>query len=171
MFTVPKQLTATPIIPIDAHMQILNSYTDKALENTRKMIELNLSVSKATLANSLAATQHLLTAKDPQEFFAFSSTQAPTALDNWLSYGRELARIGFSVQNDFIDVSKTQATKIEEQIKDASAQTMHAADMASAVATAQLVAIESAQAQTEEHQAAPQAAKPAIKDIGGKLPE
>lgn len=109
MFTTPEQFTNTAKANLEAQLAILTTLTGKAFEGVEKIIDLNINAAKASLEDSANTARQLLAAKDPQEFFSLSAAQAQPATAKVIAYGRHLAGIASSTQQEF-----TRAT--EEQI-------------------------------------------------------
>jgi len=96
MFAIPEQLSAATKTNFEAFFSAYTDLTNKTIESVGKMVDLNISVAKATLEESTAATKQLLAAKDPQEFFSLSAAQAQPSTEKALAYGRQLAGIASS---------------------------------------------------------------------------
>ena len=80
---------------------MLSALTSKTFEGMEKLVDLNISTAKAAIENSSATTRQLLGAKDAQEFFALSASQAQPNAEKPLSYGRQLATIASDTGAEF----------------------------------------------------------------------
>lgn len=84
-----------------------------AFDSVGKLVELNLDVLKASLAESAALNQQLFSAKDPQEFFGVTATRAEPVGERMFSYGQRAATIASAAQ---AEIGKAvQATVAETQ--------------------------------------------------------
>ena len=108
MFAIPEQFSAASKANFEANLALFNTLSSKAFEGVEKIIDLNLNVAKASLEESNAAAKQLLSAKDPQEFFAFSAAQAQPTAEKALAYGRHLASIASDVQAEFTKAAEAQ---------------------------------------------------------------
>ncbi|MBS4679922.1 phasin family protein, partial [Klebsiella pneumoniae] len=73
MFSYQDQFSAATKANLQAHLDLINSLTAKAFEGVEKIVELNLSATKATLEEATAAAKQLASAKDPQELLALAA--------------------------------------------------------------------------------------------------
>jgi phasin family protein len=104
-----EQFSATSKDNCQARLDMFSTLTQSAIDSVTKLVELNLGVAKASLAESTVFNQQLLSAKDPQEFF--SLTAARTIGESVLSYGYHAASIASAMQTEF---SKTTQATITE---------------------------------------------------------
>ena len=81
MFTTPEQLSKATKESFDAQLAAMNELATKALHSVAELVELNITTAKESLAQTSAAAQQLLTAKDAQEIFNLTSTQAQPQAD------------------------------------------------------------------------------------------
>lgn len=115
MFAIPEQLSTATKTHFTSQFELINSLTNNAFANVEKVIQLNVAAAKTSFEESTAAMQQLLSAKDPQAFFALTTAQAQPASEKTLAYGRHLASIATGAHAEF-----TKAT--EAQIADASSK-------------------------------------------------
>lgn len=95
----------------ESQLSLTTVLTDTMIDSMEKMMGLNLQAAKATLEASVASAHKLLAAKDPQEFFSLSASQAQPQTEVVMTYGRHLASIAASTQ---IEISKATETQISE---------------------------------------------------------
>ena len=76
MFSFQEQFSAATKAHIEAQIAMMNTLTDKTLENIEKVIKLNVAAAKTSLEESSAAVKQLVAAKDAQEFFSLAAAQA-----------------------------------------------------------------------------------------------
>lgn len=124
MFNAPDQLSSVTRANIESQLAIFTALSGKAFESVEKMIDLNLSAAKATLEDSSSAARQLLSAKDPQEFFAVSAAQAQPTAAKAIAYSRHLAGIATSMQAEFARTAEEQfadtTRKVSELVDDVS---------------------------------------------------
>lgn len=116
MFAIPEQFSNATKANFEAHFAAFATLTHKAFEGVEKLVDLNLSITKATLEESAAATRQLLSAKDPQEFFNLSNAQAKPNAEKALAYSRELANIANSTQAEFSKAAESQITETNRKV-------------------------------------------------------
>ena len=110
------QIAATARNKIQAQLNLANNLTDMLLGSLQKMIGLNLNAAKAGLETSLAGTQRLLSARDPQEFFSLSAHQAQPHAEIALTYSRHLASIASVAQAELSRVTEDQMSQASRNI-------------------------------------------------------
>lgn len=122
MFTAPDQLSNVARANFESQLAIFTALTGKAFESVEKMIDLNLNAAKATLEDSSSAARQMLSAKDPQEFFALTAAQAQPAAAKAVAYSRHLASIAANAQAEFARTAEEQfadtARKVSELVDD-----------------------------------------------------
>jgi phasin family protein len=100
MFQIPEQFASAGKAQLEAQLNLINSITNRAIEQVEKVIALQLSTSQAALASSSSVARQLLDAKDAREWLATSASQAAPAIENLLSYSRQLFSLAASAQSD-----------------------------------------------------------------------
>jgi phasin family protein len=75
-----------------------------------------MNVAKASLEESAANVQQLLSAKDPQEFFALSAAQAQPTAEKAFAYSRHLASIASSTQAEFAKAAEVQIAETTRKV-------------------------------------------------------
>lgn len=129
MFSFQEQFSAATKNNIESQLALLTALTGKAFESVEKVIELNMSVAKATLEESTANARQLMAAKDPQEFIALSTSQAQPNAEKVASYSRHVMTIVSGLQAEMTKAAETQigehsrklATLVDEVSKSAPA--------------------------------------------------
>eukprot|EP01030_Chromulinospumella_sphaerica_P016816 gene16816-16631_t len=79
-----------------ANIETLFGLTNKAFEGVEKIVELNLTASKAALAEAATHTQTLLSVKDAQELLALQSGLLQPLAEKTAAYSRHLYDIATS---------------------------------------------------------------------------
>ncbi|MGV8894295.1 MAG: phasin family protein [Burkholderiaceae bacterium] len=116
MFSVPEQLSNATKTSFEAQIAMITSLSNKAIEDIEKVIALNMNTAKAALEESTAAAGQLLSAKDAQEFFSLTSTQAKPTAEKALAYSRNLAAITSNAQTEFTKVAETQIADTNNKV-------------------------------------------------------
>jgi len=81
-----------------------------------KLVELNISTARSTLEDSSAAARQLLGAKDPQEFFSLTASQAQPNAEKALSYSRQLASIATGTGAEFSKAAESQIVEANRKV-------------------------------------------------------
>jgi phasin family protein len=105
MSSITEQFSAATKSQLEAQFQLFNTFASAAMQSAEKVIALNISTTKASVAKSSAAAKKLLEAKDPKEFFSLSTSEPPS-FDNLIAYGRELAGIAAAAQSELIETTQ-----------------------------------------------------------------
>ncbi len=139
-------LTAEQVIASHkANIETLFGLTNKAFEGVEKLIELNLTASRAALSEAANQTQSALAVKDAQELLALQAGLFQPLAEKTASYGRHLydiaagtgAEFGKAFEVKSAEMQKAFAGAIDNVAKNAPAGSETAvAVMKSAVATA-----------------------------------
>lgn len=116
MFNAADQLSNATKASIDAQLTAMNDIANKALYSVAQLVELNLSTAKDSLAHTAAAAQQMLSAKDAQDFFTLSSSQAQPGAEKALAYGRHLASIATKAQADFTKATEVRISETTKQV-------------------------------------------------------
>lgn len=113
MLTV-EQMMATQ----KANLETLFGLTHKAFEGVEKMVELNLSVSKAALSEAASHTQSLLSVKDAQELLALQSSLMQPMAEKVASYSRHLYDIASGTGAEITKVVEGQTAEAQKKFAD-----------------------------------------------------
>lgn len=116
MFAIPEQFSNATKANFESQFAIFSALSAKAFEGMEKLIELNITAAKASLQESSAATQQLLSAKDPQEFFSLSAAQAQPTAEKAVSYGRQVAAIAAGTQAEFTKAAELQIAETSRKV-------------------------------------------------------
>jgi phasin family protein len=119
MLTVEQVLASNK-----ANVETLLGLTSKAFEGVEKMVELNITASKAALAESGEHAKALLSVKDAQELMALQSSLLQPLAEKTAAYSRHLYDIA---SGSTAELSKT----FEGQAADAQKKFMGLVDSAS----------------------------------------
>ena len=84
-----------------ANIETLFGLTNKAFEGVEKIVELNLTASKAALSEASGHTQSLLSVKDAQELLALQSGLFQPLAEKTAAYSRHLYDIATGTTAEF----------------------------------------------------------------------
>jgi phasin family protein len=137
----PEQLVAAQ----KANVETLFGLTQKAFESVEKLVELNLQVAKATLAEAAETTQSALTIKDAQELLSLQAGMLQPAAEKAAAYSRHVydilvganAEVTKLAEATLTDGQKKVLSLVDSAVKNAPAGTESAVALVkSAVAAA-----------------------------------
>ncbi|MCX8520581.1 MAG: phasin family protein [Rhodoferax sp.] len=92
-----------------ANIETLFGLTNKAFEGVERIVELNLTASKAALSEVAGHTQTVLSAKDVQELIALQSSLLQPLAEKAAAYSRHLYDIASSTGAEFTKAVEGQA--------------------------------------------------------------
>lgn len=98
-----------------ANVETLLGLTAKAFEGVEKIVELNLSASKAALAESGDAAKAMLSVKDAQELLALQSGLLQPLAEKTAAYSRHLYEIATGASSEFTKAFEGQAAEAQQQ--------------------------------------------------------
>lgn len=98
-----------------ANIETLFGLTNKAFEGVEKIVELNLTASKAALAEAATHTQTLLSVKDAQELLALQSGLLQPLAEKTAAYSRHLYDIATSTGAEFSKNAEAQAAEAQKK--------------------------------------------------------
>ncbi|MFA9216972.1 MAG: phasin family protein [Sphingomonadaceae bacterium] len=116
MFSIPEQFSNATKASFESQFAIFSALTNKAFEGVEKLVDLNLTAAKASLEESSLTTKQLLSAKDPQEFFALTAAQVQPAAEKTIAYSRHLASIASGTQAEFSKAAETQIAETNRKV-------------------------------------------------------
>jgi phasin family protein len=123
-------LTAEQIVASHkANLETLFGLTTKAFEGVEKLVELNLTASKAALAEAAGTTQAMLSVKDAQELLALQASLFQPLAEKTASYSRHLyeiasasgAELGKTFEAQAADAQKKFLSVVDNAAKNAPA--------------------------------------------------
>jgi phasin family protein len=98
-----------------ANIETLYGLTAKAFEGVEKIVELNLTASKAALAEASNHTQSVLSVKDAQELLALQSGLFQPLAEKAAAYSRHLYDIASGTGADFGKAFEGQASDAQKK--------------------------------------------------------
>lgn len=97
-----------------ANVETLLGLTAKAFEGVEKIVELNMSASKAALAESGENAKALLSVKDAQELIALQTSLLQPLADKTAAYSRHLYEIATGTTSEFTKAFEVQAADAQK---------------------------------------------------------
>lgn len=116
MFSNTDQYTAATKALFESQIAAFSALANIAVQGTEKITELNMAVTKASAADSAAATKDLLAVKDPQAFFALATALAKPNSEKVAAYNRHLTDIVSSTKEEFTKVVEAQVADTQKKI-------------------------------------------------------
>ena len=136
-----------------AGVETLMGLTSKAFEGMEKIVELNLTASKAALAETGEHAKAVLSVKDAQQLMALQSGLFQPLAEKTAAYSRHLydiatstgAQFGKAMEDKSVEAQKTFANLIDSAAKNAPAGSETAVSMVKSAVAASQNAMESMQ--------------------------
>lgn len=107
----PEQLVAAQ----KANLETLFGLTNKAFEGVEKLVELNITATKAALNESAAHTQAVLSVKDAQELLALQASLFQPLAEKTAAYSRHLYDIAQGTGAEFSKAFEGKAAEAQQQ--------------------------------------------------------
>ncbi len=98
-----------------ANVETLMGLTSKAFEGVEKIVELNLTASKAALAETSEHAKALLSVKDAQELMALQSSMFQPLAEKTAAYSRHLYDIASGAGADLGKTFESQAAEAQKK--------------------------------------------------------
>jgi len=98
-----------------ANIETLFGLTNKAFEGVEKIVELNLTASKAALSEVAGHAQSVLSVKDVQELVALQSGLLQPLADKAAAYSRHLYEIASNTSAEFTKAAEGQAAEAQSK--------------------------------------------------------
>ena len=109
-------LTAEQVLASQkATVETLFGLTSKAFEGVEKLVELNLTASKAALAETAGTTQAILGVKDAQELLALQASLFQPLAEKTAAYSRHLYDIATGTGAEFGKAFESQAAEAQKK--------------------------------------------------------
>jgi phasin family protein len=97
-----------------ANLETLFGLTHKAFEGVEKLVELNLQVAKATLAESADNAKAVMSVKDAQELLALQASLLQPSAEKAAAYSRHLYDIATSTTGEFTKTAEVQVAEMQK---------------------------------------------------------
>ncbi len=98
-----------------ANMETLMGLTSKAFEGVEKIVELNMTASKAAMAEAGDHAKAVLSVKDAQELMALQSSMFQPLAEKTAAYSRHLYEIASSSSAEFTKAVDGQAAEVQKK--------------------------------------------------------
>jgi phasin family protein len=109
-------LTAEQVLASQkATVETLFGLTAKAFEGVEKLVDLNLTASKAALAEAAGTTQAMLSVKDAQELLALQASLFQPLAEKTAAYSRHLYDIATGTGAEFGRTFEAQAAEVQQK--------------------------------------------------------
>ncbi|MCG2592638.1 phasin family protein [Ramlibacter sp. XY19] len=109
-------LTAEQILAAQkANVETLFGLTTKAFEGVEKLVELNLTASRAALAEAAETTQTVLSVKDAQELLALQAALFQPLAEKTSAYSRHLYDISTTTGAEFTKAFEGQFADVQKK--------------------------------------------------------
>jgi len=96
MTSLPEQLSAARLTQLDNGLNLARSFSDQALDQTSRVIALQLNASRSAIEQSSAAMRQLLDVREPRDLLTLGTqlgAQSQQQLRSIFDYSRELFSI------------------------------------------------------------------------------
>jgi phasin family protein len=111
-----NMLTAEQVLASQkATIETLFGLTGKAFEGVEKLVELNMTASKAALAEAAGTTEAILSVKDAQELLALQASLFQPLAEKTAAYSRHLYDIAAGTGAEFGKQFESQATEAQKK--------------------------------------------------------
>jgi phasin family protein len=97
-----------------ANVETLLGLTTKAFEGVEKIVELNLSASKAALSETGETAKALLSVKDAQELMALQQSLLQPLAEKTATYSRHLYEIATGTTSELSKAIENQAAEVQQ---------------------------------------------------------
>jgi phasin family protein len=149
MYLTPEQIVAAN----KANVETLFGLTNKAFEGVEKLVELNMQVAKAALAETAENTRALMGVKDAQELLALQAAMLQPSAEKAAAYSRHLYDIATATSAEVSKAAELQSAELQKKLvaavdtamKNAPAGTEGAVSLVKSAVTAANNAFESVQ--------------------------
>jgi phasin family protein len=114
-YLTPEQFTAAN----KANLETLFGLTNKAFEGVEKLVELNLQVAKATLAETAETAKAALSVKDAQELLALQASLLQPSAEKAVAYSRHVYDIASATNAEVVKAAEAQFSEMQKSFNGA----------------------------------------------------
>ena len=108
-------LTADQILSAQkANIETLFGLTTKAFEGVEKLVELNVTATRAALSEAASHTQSLLSVKDAQELLQLQANLFQPLAEKTAAYNRHLYNIASATSGEFSKTFEEKAAELQK---------------------------------------------------------
>ena len=97
-----------------AHLETLFGLTSKAFEGVEKLVELNVTASRAALSEAAQHTQAVLNVKDAQSLLTLQTSILQPLAEKTASYNRHLYDIASNTASEFNKALEVQSAEVRK---------------------------------------------------------
>ena len=116
MFAIPEQFSNATKSTFEAQFALFSSLSTKTFESMEKLVALNLSTAKASLASSTETARSLMAVKDPQEFISLTTSIVQPSAEKALAYSKEVAAIVRGASAEFTQAAESQIVEANRKV-------------------------------------------------------
>jgi len=116
MFAIPEQFSNATKSALEAQFNLFSSLSAKSFDSLEKLIALNLSTAKTSLAESTATARALLAVKDPQEFISLTTGKVQPGAEKALAYSKEVTAIVRGTSAEFVQAAESQIAEANRKV-------------------------------------------------------
>ncbi len=110
-------LTADQILAAQkANLETLFGLTSKAFEGVEKLVELNMTASKAAMSEAASTTQAMLSVKDAQELLQLQASLFQPLAEKTAAYSRHLYDIAQGTGSEFGKAMESKAAEAQQNL-------------------------------------------------------
>lgn len=114
MALTPEQMIAAH----KANLETLFGLTNKAFEGMEKLVELNVTASRAALTEAEAHARSMMSVKDAQELMALQASMYQPLAEKAASYSRHLYDIASGTGNEVSSAMQAKAAEAQKNLTD-----------------------------------------------------
>ncbi len=115
MSTLPEQFSAARNTQVEAQLEMFRKFSSKAVENTQKLVALNINTTRVSLEKSTEAMRQLLLVRDPRDLFALT-TQTQQNIETMVAYGRALMGIATGAVTELPKLATAASAAVPVQV-------------------------------------------------------
>ena len=116
MFITPEQLSAATKASLDTRFATLSSLSATGFDNLEQMLDLNLSLFRASMEESAARARQMIAARTPQEVIAISSGRWRPGAQKAINYGKHLIDIASNARAGLTEVAEARLAERSRRI-------------------------------------------------------
>lgn len=108
----PEQMIAAQ----KAHVDTLLGLTHKAFEGVEKLVELNMQLARAAMADTADQAKAVMSVKDAQELLALQAGLLQPAAEKAAAYQRSLYELAQNTNAEWVKVAEAQMAKAQQNL-------------------------------------------------------
>jgi phasin family protein len=112
---IQEQIASAANSQLETRLTALTALNNRVLDAVRRLVDLNVQMTKASLAQSAATTRRLMSAHDPQEYFLLIGEQLWPSIDKALNYSRQVAEIGAGMRAEIGKAAQEQVSEVKRE--------------------------------------------------------